>query len=369
MTEHIEVAIVGGGQSGLVAGYYLQRADIPYVILDAGPEAGHSWRRRWDSLELFTIARYCELPGMRFPGGWNRFPDKDELADYLEMYHRTFRQPVRWNTAVTMVDRAADGGYVLHTSAGDITATQVVLATGAYRNTFTPSIAAGLSDDVVQVHTGDYRNPSTIPGGRVVVVGAANSGAQIAVDLHETHDVLLSQGSPIPHGPRKFLGIGLHWWGDKLGIIAKPLLGERDRIHKKTILVGKSLQKIAKETGVQLRDRTVACEGRTVTFEDGTSAEVDAVVWATGFRPDYTKWVSLPIFGEDGFPRHVRGVVDEAPGLYFLGMQCQYTYGSGLIWWVKEDAEYLVDKIRGYEPTAPDPSAPLPTVEQTAATG
>ena len=216
-----------------------------------------------------------------------------------------------------------------------------------------------------QVHTHDYQNP---------VEGAGQSstrrrrGELRRADRGgpaKTHDVLLSQGSPIPHGPHKFLGIGLHWWGDKLGIIAKPLIGERDRIHKKTILVGKSLKKIAKETGVQLRDRTVACDGHTVTFEDGSSAEIDAVVWATGFRPDFTKWMDLPIFGEDGFPRHVRGVVDEAPGLYFLGMQCQYTYGSGLIWWVKEDAEFLIDKVRAHEPAA----EPVHTVEQTAAAG
>lgn len=349
MTDHFEVAIVGGGQSGLVAGYYLQRADIPYVILDAGPQAGWSWRERWDSLELFTIAAYCGLPGLRFPGNWNRFPDKDEVADYLTMYHRTFRQPVRWNTKVTHLEPTVDG-YQLDTTTGPVSARQVIVATGAYRNEFVPPMASGLAPDVHQVHSGSYRNPSAVPGTKVVVVGAANSGAQIAIDLHKTHDVLLSQGAPIPHGPRKFLGIGLHWWGDKLGIIAKPLEGERDRIHKKTILVGKSLKKISRQYNIEMRARTVACDGQTVRFEDGSSATVDAVVWCTGFRPDFGTWIPLPIFGPDGIPRHYRGVVDEAPGLYFLGMQCQYTYGSGLIWWVKEDAEYLVEKIQRHQP-------------------
>lgn len=347
MTDHYEVAIVGGGQSGLVAGYYLQRADVPYVILDAGPEAGWAWRRRWDSLRLFTIAAYCELPGLKFPGNWNRFPDKDEVADYMLEYYRTFRQPVRWNTTVTSLEASGEG-YLLKTTTGNVTARQVIVATGAYRNPFVPSIAAGLGPDVYQVHTGSYRNPSTVPGRRVVVVGAANSGAQVAVDLSKTHQVLLSQGSPLPNGPCKFLGIGLHWWGDKLGIIAKPLLGERDRIHKKTILVGKSLAKIARKHHIELRGRTVGCDGNTVRFEDGTSAEVDAVVWATGFRYDFTDWIKLPVFGDDGVPRQLRGVVAEAPGLYFLGLQCQYSYGSGLIWWVKDDAQYLVEQIQAY---------------------
>lgn len=343
MSERFEVIVVGGGQSGLVAGYYLQRAGIPFVILDAKDEVGQSWRERWDSLELFTIAAYCSLPGLRFPGNFNRFPDKDEMADYVQAYQRRFALPVRLGTTVTSLTRAARG-YRLETNRGTYEADQVVVATGAYQNQYVPPIAAGLGPDVFQVHTGSYLNPGQIPGRRVVVVGAANSGAQIAVDLAGSHQVLLSQGSPLPHGPRRFLGIGLHWWGDKLGIIAKPLIGERDRIHKKTILVGPSLKKLSKRHGFPLVGRTVAARGRTVTFEDGTSTEVDAVVWATGFRPRFP-WIDLPIFREDGLPEHFRGVVDQAPGLYFLGMQCQYSYGSGLIWWVKDDAQYLIDHV------------------------
>jgi putative flavoprotein involved in K+ transport len=349
MADHFEVAIVGGGQSGLVAGYYLQRAGVEYVILDAGPEAGWAWRQRWDSLRLFTIAAYCELPGLKFPGGWNRFPDKNEMADYLLDYQRTFQQPVRWNTAVTSL-RASGDGYLLKTTTGEVTARQVIVATGAYQHPYVPPIAAGLGPEVYQVHTGDYRNPSEVPGRRVVIVGGANSGAQIAVDLAPTHEVLLSQGSPLPNTPCKFLGIGLHWWGDKLGLIKKPLIGERDRLHKKTILVGPSLKLISRKHGIGLRGRTVACDGGTVFFEDGASAAADAVVWATGFRTNYTAWMEPPIFGADGLPRQFRGVVDEAPGLYFLGMQCQYSYGSGLIWWVKDDAQYLVQQIQAYRP-------------------
>jgi putative flavoprotein involved in K+ transport len=347
MADHYDVAIVGGGQSGLVAGYYLQQAGIPYVILDAGPEAGWAWRQRWDSLRLFTIASYCALPGLRFPGGWNRFPGKDEVADYMLSYQRKFGQPVRWNSKVTHLMPSGDG-YLLRTPSGDVTARQVIVATGAYQNQFVPPVASGLAPEVYQVHTGSYRNPAQVPGRRVVVVGAANSGAQIAIDLAKTHEVVLSQGSPLPSGPCKFLGIGLHWWGDKLGIIKKPLTGERDRIHKKTILVGLKLAKISRQHGIQLRGRTVGCDGRTLAFEDGATAPADAVVWATGFRPDYTTWMDLPIFGDDGRPRQFRGVVDEAPGLYFLGMQCQYNYGSGLIWWVKDDAQYLLEQIQAY---------------------
>ncbi|GAA1264936.1 NAD(P)/FAD-dependent oxidoreductase [Sphaerisporangium rubeum] len=347
MAERTEVIVVGGGQSGLVAGYYLKKAGIPFVILDEETRLGEAWRRRWDSLKLFTIAEYCALPGLRFPGNKNHFPGKDEMADYVEAYAREHDLPVHLGTKVTSLDPIEDG-YRLQTSRGVYEAPQVIIATGAYRLPKVPDLAAGLSDDVFQIHTGAYHNPSQIPGQTVVVVGAANSGAQIAPELTRTHRVLLSQGSHLPAFGRKFLGKGLHWWGDKFGLISKPLIGERDRLHKKTILVGPSLKKISRKYGVELVGRTIACEGNTVRFEDGRSVETDAVVWATGFQYDYS-WVHAPIHDQAGTPVQERGVT-QAPGLYVLGMQCQYSYGSALIWWVKDDASYLVDQIKAYRP-------------------
>jgi putative flavoprotein involved in K+ transport len=204
-------------------------------------------------------------------------------------------------------------------------------------------MAGKLSPEVYQVHTGVYRNPSELPEGTVVVVGAANSGAQIAPEIAATHRTLLSQGSPLPHFPRKFLFKGLHWWGDKFGLIAKPLIGERDRLHKKTIIVGPGLKTISRRHNVELVPRTMDADGRTLRFEGGREVDVDAVVWATGFRYDYS-WIDVPVFGDGGLPVHDRGVT-AAAGLYFLGMQCQYSYGSGLIYWVKDDAEYLVQHL------------------------
>ncbi|MEU5865387.1 MULTISPECIES: flavin-containing monooxygenase [unclassified Nonomuraea] len=344
-----EVIVVGGGQSGLVAGYYLKQAGIPFVILDEEPRLGAAWRQRWDSLELFTIAEYCALPGLRFPGGKNRFPSKEEMADYIEAYGEEFDLPVRLGTRVTSLE-PIEGGYRLETTKGTYEAPQVIIATGAYRVPKLPELAGKLDPEVFQVHTGRYRNPSQVPGGTVVVVGAANSGAQIAPELAAGRRVLLSQGSPLPHFGRRFLGKGLHWWGDKFGLIAKPLMGERDRLHKKTILVGPSLKKLAKRHRFELVGRTVDAEGRTMRFEDGRSADVDAVVWATGFRYDYS-WVHAPVVADGGGIEQDRGVT-AAPGLYVLGMQCQHSYGSALIWWVKDDAAYLVERIRQFRPQA-----------------
>jgi putative flavoprotein involved in K+ transport len=343
MTERPEVIVVGGGQTGLVAGYFLRRAGIPFLILDAADSAGDSWRNRWDSLRLFTIAPYCSLPGVRFPARFGYFPTKDEMADYLDDYARRQDFPTRYNTRVTSIEGTRNGQYVVRSTGGDYEVPYVIVCTGAYLDEFIPDFPGRLDDEVFQVHTGSYRNPSQIPGRRVVVVGAANSGAQIAVDLAATHDVYLSQGSPLPAVPCKFLGVGLHYWGDKFGLIRKPLLGERDRLHRKTILIGKSLKKLAQKHGLTLVGRTVDVGGRIVTFDDGPPVATDAVVWATGFRPRYD-WIDLPVVGADGRIVQQRGVT-LSPGLYFLGIQCQYSYGSALIWWVKEDAEYVIGHL------------------------
>jgi putative flavoprotein involved in K+ transport len=331
----INVGINGYGRIGrntLKALYEAGRKDLAIVALnDLGDAETNAHLTRYDTTH-------------------GRFPGKDEMAGYLQAYAREFDLPIRLDTKVTSLEQAGDG-YLLRTSKGDYEASQVVIATGAYRLPRIPEMAAGLGDDVYQVHTGAYRNPSEVPGGTVVVVGAANSGAQIAPELTRTHRVLLSQGSHLPAFGRKFLGKGLHWWGDKFGLISKPLDGERDRLHKKTILVGPSLKKISRRYGVELVGRTVACEGRTVRFEDGRSVETDAVVWATGFRYDYS-WVHAPVLDPEGTPVQNRGVT-EAPGLYVLGMQCQYSYGSALVWWVKDDASYLVDRIREFSRRGP----------------
>ncbi|HEV2258550.1 MAG TPA: NAD(P)/FAD-dependent oxidoreductase [Streptosporangiaceae bacterium] len=340
-----EVIVVGGGQAGLTAGHYLSQAGIPFVILDAGTGAGESWRQRWDSLELFTPARYSSLPGLPFPGGPWHYPGKDEVAAYLQAYARTFALPVQYRARVTSLERAA-GGYRLHTAAGVYEAAQVIVATGAYQRPLIPPIAGGLSPGVTQLHSAAYRNPGQIPGPQVLVVGAANSGAQIAADLAPTHRVWLSQGAKIPRLPRRILGIPLHTLGDRLGLIAAPLGTWRGRTQRGDLLVGTSLRQLARRHHVTLLGRATGADGRTVRFADGQQLEVNAVVWATGYQPDYT-WIRVPVLGPDGLPRHQRGTTS-SPGLYFLGMHNQYSRGSALIYWVRHDAAYIVSRARAH---------------------
>jgi putative flavoprotein involved in K+ transport len=338
------VIVIGGGQAGLAAGYHLSRAGIPFLILDAGTRAGESWRQRWDSLELFTPARYSSLPGLLFPGDPGHYPGKDEVAGYLQDYARAFDLPIRHRTRVSSLQRSAGGGYRLETDSGRYAAAQVIVATGAYQQPRIPAIAAGLSSQVTQLHSAAYRNPCQIPGRTVLVVGAANSGAQIAADLAATHRVWLSRGTPIRRLPRRILGIPIHSLGDHLGLLAAPFDTWRGRTQRGDLLVGTSLRQLARRHGITLLGRATGAAGRTIRFADGQELDADAVVWATGYRPDYS-WIHAPVLGPDGHPRHRRGVT-ESPGLYFLGMHNQYSRGSSLIYWVRHDAAHIVSQIR-----------------------
>jgi len=192
VAERVDVLVVGGGQAGLTAGYYLRRAGIAFLILDAGARVGASWRRRWDSLELFTAARYSALPGLRFPGDPEHFPGKEEVADYLQAYAEYFELPVCLNNPATSLERV-DGRYRVQTPSQTYEAEHVVVSTGAYQRPHVPSIAERLDDEVLQLHSADYRNPAQLADGEVLVVGSANSGAQIAEDLAATHRVRLAR--------------------------------------------------------------------------------------------------------------------------------------------------------------------------------
>lgn len=343
MEERFDVAVIGGGQAGLTAGYYLRRSGIPFVILDGEARVGDAWRKRWDSLELFTAARYSALPGLRFPGDPEHFPGKDAVADYLEHYAKAFDLPIRLASRVTRLTRA-HGRYRIETNGSACEADQVLVSTGAYQLPRVPPFAEKLDAEVRQLHSGEYRNPEQIEGDQILVVGAANSGAQIAEDLAQSHQVYLARGTRLPRLPRRILGHSLHWWGERLGLFTAPLEGSlRGRTQRGDLLIGPSLRQIARRHGVVLRDRAVDGAARSVTFADGSSLEVQAILWATGFRSDYS-WIELPAFDERGLPRHERGVSEE-PGLYFLGMHRQYSRGSSLIAWVRHDARHIVEHL------------------------
>ena len=340
-----EVTIVGAGQAGLAMGYFLGQKGIPFVILERADSIGSAWRERWESLTLFTPRRYSSLPGLPFPGDPEGYPTRDEVIDYLERYAEMFDLPVELNSEVHEL-RAEEERFALHIDGRTRTADQVVVATGPFQTPYIPGLAENLSREVFQAHAVGYRRPSDLPQGRVLVVGGGNTGFQIAKELSGTHKVLLSVGSRQKPLPQRLAGRDLFWWLTKTSLLSTTVesrLGSR--LRHREMLIGSSPRELRRRYGVELKPRVVdvSASGRAVRFEDGSEIEVDAVIWATGYRPDYS-WIKFPIFDSDGRLRHRRGVTD-VPGLYFLGLTWQHTRGSALIGFVKDDAQFLAERI------------------------
>jgi putative flavoprotein involved in K+ transport len=357
--EHYEAIIIGAGQAGLAAGYWLAKHGIDFLIVDANARVGDVWRNRWDSLQLFTPARYSALPGMAFPGEPYHLPSRIEVADYLEWYARANELPVRLGVRVLSVRRGSDG-FCIATDGVQLEAENVIVATGAFQKPVIPAFADQLDPEIFQVHSNEYRNPQQLPRGDVLVVGAANSGAQIALELSRSRGVLLA-GRSVGSMPRRILGPPpFDWlWPTLMRPGADSALGRRIRSSilsstdkligmSERDLVSPTLRRVARLTGVR--------DGIPL-LDDERLANVRSVVWCTGFRPDFG-WIEAPIFDEDGAPAHVRGVT-AIPGLYFLGLRFLHRLNSSLLGGVGADAKYVAGalasrygQIRGAAPMA-----------------
>jgi putative flavoprotein involved in K+ transport len=350
-TEGVDVLVIGGGQAGLAMGYYLAGRGLSFVIADANPEVGQMWRSRWQSLKLFTAGQYNSLPGMPFPAARDTYPGKDQVADFLQAYVARFELPVRLNTTVTHLGRGDDGRYRAETTSGPIEADQVVVATGPFQVPFTPAIAEGLDPKLTQLHSASYQGPDDLPEGRVLVVGGANSGQQIAVELAESRPVEIAVGEKLPTLPQRPFGRDIWWWLTATRLARVPVssrLGQR--LSQRDVVIGGGLRELRRR-GVGVRPRVTGASGHTITFEGGESADYDGVVWATGFRIDHSLIEIPEVTNERGQVQHVRGVTD-SPGLYLLGMTWQYTRTSALLGWVGLDAAYLAERIEANKQAA-----------------
>ena len=340
----LDVVVVGGSQAGLAMAWHLQRQGLDFVVLEAGPEVGHIWRSRWDSLKLFTPAQYDALPGMAFPAPADTYPTKDPVADYLQAYAAAFDLPVRLNARVTRLSKTDDGFEVRTADQESYRARQVVVATGPFQIPFVPPPGTKLDASVTQVHSADYRNPQALPDGPVLVVGGGNSGFQIAEELAATRTVDLSIATRYPMLPQRLAGRDLFWWLTRLGLL-RVTVGSRPgrRMSRRDFVIGTNRKRLER-AGVRFRPRLVDADGRTVRFADHRLLEdVGVVVWATGYRPDYG-WIQIPGVVREGQVVHRRGVT-EVPGLFFLGLSWQHTRGSALLGFVNDDAAYLADRI------------------------
>jgi len=344
-----DALVIGAGQAGLAAGYYLRLAGLDFTMIDAGDSIGASWRNRWDSLRLFTPSRYNALPGMPFPGPRYALPTKDEVADYLEGYARAFRLPVRLDSPVASLrgnggrfETTTQDGLTLHSKA-------VIVATGANQRPHVPSFAPQLAKEIAQIHSSDYRRPGQLPPGKVLVVGAGNSGAQIALELAESGREVVLSGPDTGTLPRRVLGRDVYdWlWPTIMRPAVDSLFGRRlmgGRLFAGDPLIGMKTSALQRP-GLSRVGRMASSRDGLPVLDDGSAIhEVAATVWCTGFRPDYD-WIELPALGLDGYPAHRYGVAEHVRALGFLGMRFQRRMGSSLLGGVGEDAEYVVNQL------------------------
>ncbi len=351
-TEHFKVIVIGAGQAGLSAGYFLSKHNIPFVILDANKRIGDSWRNRWDSLHLFTPAKFDGLAGMAFPASPNYFPTKDEMGDYLENYADHFNLPVRNGIQVDGLSRKGNSYCV---TAGDrhFHAEHVIIAMSNYQSPKIPQFAKELNQDIVQLHSSDYRNQSQLKEGGVLVVGAGNSGAEIALESATNNHTVWLSGRDVGHIPFhinstmakiilvrlviRFLFHRILTINTPIGRKARPKIisqgGPLIRIKPKNMI----------DAGIERVPKVVGVKNGLPLLENQNILDVKNVVWCTGFYPSFS-WIDIPVF-KDREPMHDRGIVKKEPGLYFTGLHFLYSLSSAMVHGTARDAEYIVKSI------------------------
>ncbi len=350
-SERFDSVVIGAGQAGLSAGYYLKQAGRPFVIVDANDRIGGSWLNRYDSLHLFTPPWAVRLPGWSYPNKGGPCPTKDEMIGYLQEYASRFDLPVRTGVRVDRISREGDR-YVLSVDGAEIEADHVIVASGSERDPRVPAFSRELDPGIVQLHSSEYRNPSQLREGGVLVVGAGNSGADVSLDVVDSHATWLSgpDRGHIPADIDKWIAqnvvfriirfVGLHV------LTIRTPIGRKAR--KKLASQGAPLVRVKPKqllaAGVERVPKTVGAKDGKPVLEDGRVLDVANVVWCTGFRHDLS-WIDLPILGEDGELLHEQGVVITEPGLYFVGLFFQYSAASDVIPGVGRDAKYVVKRL------------------------
>jgi len=368
----IQTVVIGGGQAGLAVGYHLAKRGLPFLILDAYQRVGDAWRQRWDSLRLFTPARYDALPGMCFPAPGDSFPTKDEMADYLEAYAKHFQMPMMSGVRVERLSRRGDR-FLVTAKQWQVESENVIVAMANYQKPRFPMFARDLDPAIRQLHSHAYRNPSQLQSGPVLVVGVGNSGADIGIDVSRTHATWLSgkENGHIPYRIESFFGrhIGfrfIRFIGHRVLALNTPI-GRRQRpnfLHRTPPLIRVKPQDLT-AAGIQRVGRVVGVRRGMPLLSDGRTLNVANVIWCTGFEPGFS-WIDLPVFDEIGDPLHERGVVPSAPGLYFLGLQFLYSMTSATVHGVGRDAEHIVKVIVSNPRPASNLDLELVTAANTA---
>jgi putative flavoprotein involved in K+ transport len=340
-----EAIVIGGGQSGLAAAWALQRRGITPVVLEAGEEPVGSWPRYYESLTLFSPARYSSLPGRPFPGDPNHYPKRDEVVDYLRGYAKHLDAEIRTGARVTAVQRD-NGRYTVSTDDGEnLTAAMVIAASGGFGRHYRPTLP-GLDAFTGRVlHAGEYREPRTFAGQRIVVVGAGNSAVQIAVELAETANVTLATRKPIHYVPQRPLGRDVHFWLTVSGIDTAPIGPLVKHPPTQPVLDIGTYRAAVRRGRPDRRPMFVGAEGDCIVWTDGRPEHVDTVLLATGYRPNVGYLASLGALDATGLPLHRSGLATTHSGLAFVGLELQRSFSSATVRGVARDAAYVVNRL------------------------
>jgi putative flavoprotein involved in K+ transport len=357
--ERIDTVIIGAGQAGLSVGYHLARRGRAFVILERHARIGDSWRMRWDSLRLFTPARFDGLVGMPFPASRKTFPTKNAMADYLESYAARFELPVRTGTSVERVWREGDH-YLVQTGDQLIEAENIVIAMASYQAPRIPDFAGQLSPDIVQMHSTEYRNLAQLRPGAVLIVGAGNSGAEIGLETAKAGLKTYVSGRATGEVPFRFDTAVAHhvlspimfrFIFHRVLTVATPI---GRKVRPKMLGGGAPLIRTKErnllDAGATRVPRTLGARDGMPVLADGRVLEVANVVWCTGFHPGLS-WLDLPIFDSAGEPRQQRGIVPGEPGVFFVGQHFQFAMSSTMIHGVGRDAEFIVDAVTARTPS------------------
>lgn len=363
--EHHRIVVVGGGQAGLSVSYHLRQHGLDHLVVDGSSHAGDTWRNRWDSLRLFTPARIDHLDGMPLPRT-HGVPTKDEFADYLDDYEAAFAVPVRHQTRVTALSQDS-GRFALDTTGGRLTADTVVVAMSSLQVPKIPDFAKDLDPRICSMHSSQYRNPDQLAEGPVLAVGVGNTGAEIAVEVAPDHETWLA-GKETMSAPFRIDGwFGEHIWSHVVKAVFMHVLTTstpvgrraRPRLVAQADPLLRERPKDLRRTGVQRVPRITGTRDGLPVAEDGTVLDVANVIWCTGFRNGFEDWIELPVLDEQGTVRHERGVVADAPGLYFVGLNFLYAKASETIPGVGRDAQYVVEHLASALGSTPSREQPL----------
>ncbi len=346
--EILDTIVIGGGQAGLTSGYHLQKSGLRFLILEASAQVGGSWSLYYDSLKLFSPAGFSSLSGLKFPGEQNRYPHRDEVVQYIKDYSKQFQLSVRTNQRVGSVEKGREG-FIVRTMTGDVfQARTIINATGSFNNPFIPSIAGQEQFKGLTLHSSEYKNSQRFLNQRVVVVGRGNSAVQIAVELSEVSQTTLAVLRPVQFIKQRIWGKDLHFWIKLIGFDSFPFWRIRKTAPSSSAVndTGQYKERLtAGKPDQQPMFKSLYQDG--VIWTNGVKEPVDAIIYATGYRPQFPYLEAIGALDMEGTPAHKAGI-SNIPGLYYVGLEGQRSFASATLRGVGPDAQYVVKKILHY---------------------